>query len=95
MQTYIILSRFSHHTVTDPKELKPVAKVVADKIKSECPGVNWKDSYAVMGRYDVVDIVEADDLAQVQKAAMIIRSYGHSATETMVATPWHDFLEML
>lgn len=95
MQTYIILSRFSDKTVTDPRELKAVAKVVSDKIKSECPGVRWKDSYAVMGRYDVIDIVESDDLKQVQKAAMLIRSYGRSATETMVATPWHDFLEML
>ena len=95
MQTYIILSRFSPRTITEPKELKPVAKIVADKIKDECPQVHWKESYAVMGRYDVVDIVESDDLEQVQKAAMIIRSYGHSATETMVATPWHDFLEML
>jgi len=48
-----------------------------------------------MGRYDVIDIIESDDLEQVQKAARIIRSYGHSATETMVATPWHDFLERL
>jgi uncharacterized protein with GYD domain len=95
MQTYIILSRFSDKTVTDPQELKSVAKVVSDKIKNECPGVRWKDSYAVLGRYDVVDIVEADDLKQVQKAAMLIRSYGHSATETMIATPWHDFLGML
>ncbi|HYL97692.1 MAG TPA: hypothetical protein VEZ90_01970 [Blastocatellia bacterium] len=32
---------------------------------------------------------------QVEKAAMIIRAYGHSTTETLVATPWKDFLDML
>jgi hypothetical protein len=32
---------------------------------------------------------------QVEKAAMIIRAYGHSTTETLVATPWREFLEML
>ncbi len=95
MQTYMILSRFTSRTVTDPNELKSVAKVVSDKIKNECPGIHWKESYALIGRYDVVDIVEADDLKEVQKAAMIIRSYGNAATETMTATPWHDFLEML
>ncbi|MFO7605544.1 MAG: GYD domain-containing protein [Desulfurivibrionaceae bacterium] len=95
MQTYIILSRFTSRTVTDPNELKSVAKVVSDKIRSECPGIHWKESYALMGRFDVVDIVETDDLKEVQKTAMIIRSYGNAATETMIATPWHDFLEML
>jgi uncharacterized protein with GYD domain len=48
-----------------------------------------------MGRFDVVDIVESDDPKQVEKAAMIIRAYGHSTTETLGATPWKEFLEML
>jgi uncharacterized protein with GYD domain len=48
-----------------------------------------------MGRFDVVDIVEADDPKQIEKAAMLIRSYGHATTETMPATPWRDFLNTL
>jgi len=48
-----------------------------------------------MGRFDVIDIVESDDSKQVMKAAMIIRSYGHSTTETLSATPWDDFLDMI
>ena len=48
-----------------------------------------------MGRFDVVDIVESEDLKSVEKAAMIIRAYGHATTETMLATPWKAFLEML
>ena len=48
-----------------------------------------------MGRFDVIDIVEADNPEQVEKAAMIIRAYGHTTTETLVATPWKDFLAML
>ncbi len=47
------------------------------------------------GRFDVFDIVEANDLKQIEKAAMIIRAYGHSTTETLVATPWKEFLAML
>jgi len=31
----------------------------------------------------------------VEKAAMIIRAYGHAATETLVATPWKEFLVAL
>jgi len=42
-----------------------------------------------------VDIVESGDLKQVEKAAMIIRAYGHSTIETLVATPWKEFVAML
>lgn len=95
MATYIILSRLSPEAFKDPKELKQLADTVSAKIKSECPGVTWKDSFATMGRFDIVDIVEANDPKQVEKAAMLIRAYGHSTTETLLATPWNEFLAML
>jgi uncharacterized protein with GYD domain len=95
MATYVILSRISPEAFRDPKDFKKLAETVSSKIKKECPGVDWKDSYATMGRFDVVDIVESDDPKQVEKAAMIIHAYGHSTTETMPATPWREFLDML
>ena len=95
MAAYIILSRFSPEAFRNPKDFKKLAEEVTSKIKNECPGVHWKDSFATMGRFDVVDIVEADDPKQVEKAAMIIRASGHSTTETLLTTPWREFLEML
>ena len=95
MATYIILSRISPEACRDPKDFKKLADAVAAKIKSECPGVVWKDSYATLGRFDVVDIVESNDSKQVKKAAMVIRAYGHSTTETLAATPWTEFLANL
>ena len=95
MTIYVILSRFSPEAFADPRDFKQLARVVSGKIKNECPGIVWKDSFTLMGRFDVIDIVESDDPEQVEKAAMIIRAYGHSSTETLVATPWVDFLAML
>jgi len=95
MATYIILSRVSPQAFSNPEEFKQLAAKVSERIKSDCPGVTWKDSYATMGRFDVIDIVEADDQEQVEKAAMIIRGYGHSSTETLLATPWKEFLNIL
>jgi uncharacterized protein with GYD domain len=95
MATFIILSRISPEAFSDPFEFKKIAGIVASKIKSECPGVVWKESYATTGRFDVVDIVESDDPQEIAKAAMIIRAYGHSTTETLTGTPWKEFLEML
>jgi uncharacterized protein with GYD domain len=92
MATYIILSRFSPEAFEDPKDFLKLAEKVSSKIKKDCPGIRWKDSYAPLGRFDVLDIVEADDPKQIEKAAMIIRGFGHSTTETLVGTPWKDFL---
>jgi uncharacterized protein with GYD domain len=92
MATYVILSKLSDRAVDDPADIRKLAETVPQKIKSECPKVRWKDSYALMGGYDIVDIVEADSPGDVEKAAMLIRCYGHATTETMLATPWKDFL---
>ena len=95
MATYVILSRFSPGAFGDPKEFKKMAEEVSAKIRSECPSIRWKNSFATLGRFDVVDVVESDDPKQIEKAAMVIRAYGHSTTETLVATPWKEFLSML
>lgn len=95
MATYVILSKLAHDAFADPKDFKKLAKTVADKIRKECKGVVWKQSYALMGRFDVIDIVEAADLGEVERAALIIRAYGHASTQTMPATPWNTFIEDL
>lgn len=92
MAAYVILSRVSPKAMEAPEDFKVLAERVSQRIKEECPAVHWKESYATLGRFDVVDIVESEDQAQVERAAMIIRSQGNSMTETMVATPWQEFL---
>jgi uncharacterized protein with GYD domain len=95
MQTYVILTKFSHDAFTEPREIRNLAKIVAEKIKRDCPGVKWKTSYATLGRFDVVDIVEAENEREVARAALIIRGDGKSVTETLTATAWNQFLESL
>ena len=95
MATYIILSRVSPQALEDPREFKQLAEKVSARIKSDCPGVIWKVSFGTLGRFDVVDIVEADDPEMVARAVMILRTSGHETTETMMATPWKEFLTSL
>ncbi|MCP3711900.1 GYD domain-containing protein [Paraburkholderia sp. CNPSo 3274] len=95
MATYVILSRLAPDALTDPGELKQIAATVAEKIRAECPAVTWKDSYLTLGRFDVLDVVESNDLKQLELAALIIHGYGHAATETLQATPWNEFIAAL
>ncbi|MGH8787105.1 MAG: GYD domain-containing protein [Cupriavidus necator] len=64
-------------------------------IKTECPAVTRKDSYMTLGRFDVVDIVESNDLKQLERAALLIRAYGHARTETLQGTPWKESIASL
>ena len=95
MATYIILSKISPGAFRHPKEFKQQAEAVSEKIKRDCPGVKWKDSYAALGRFDVVDIIESDDPKEAERAAMLIRAYGYSSTEVLSATPWREFIKSL
>src|SRR5512142_2105421 len=95
MTTYVMLSRFAPGSFADSQEFKQMVAEVSVRIRKECPGVNWKVSYATLGRFDVIDIVETDNPKQLEKAAMIIRTLGRSTTETMLATPWDEFLAAL
>ena len=92
MATYVILSRVSPEAFGKPEDFRKLAQKVGERIRSECPGVVWKESYGLLGRFDVLDIVEAGDPKEVAKAAAIIRAYGHTTTETMLAIPWKEFV---
>lgn len=95
MSTYIILRRLLPEVFLNTEEFQDLAEVVSSKIKENCPGIKWKDSFMTTGRFEVVDVVESDDLKLVEKAAMIIRAYGKSSTETLLATPWKEFMERI
>ena len=95
MATYVILSTMETDTLNSPGDFTKRASEVNEKIKQECPNVSWVDSYCLMGPYDVLDIVESSKPEEVQKAAMIIRVYGHAKTHTFAATKWDDFIDVL
>jgi uncharacterized protein with GYD domain len=95
MASYVILSRLSPEAFGEPADFKKLADRVSAKIRKDCPGITWKHSFVTLGRFDVVDVIEADDQREVERAIMIIRAYGHAETETMPAKTWKKFLEEL
>jgi uncharacterized protein with GYD domain len=95
MATYVILSTLSPESMQHPGELRELAGTLVREIRVECPGVRWNGTYAVMGQFHVVDIVEADSPAEVEKVATIIQRVGRATTEIMPAMPWKEFLASL
>jgi uncharacterized protein with GYD domain len=95
MQTYIILTKFAPGAFEAAAAFKKTSVELGAKLRRACPGVHWKTSFATLGRYDVVDIVEAEDPTEVQRPALLIKTEANASTETMLATPWQEYLEKL
>lgn len=95
MGTYILLTRLSAEAIEDPKAFDELNERITQRLKDECSGINWLETFALLGPYDYLDIFEAPDNETATHVALIIRSFGHATTEIWPATPWLRFREML
>ena len=95
MEVNVILSKINPGAFTNSKEFKRAAEEVAKTIKRDCPNIVWKDSYALLGDYDVIDVVEAQNKAEIMKAVEIIRAIGKAHTQTFSAIPWREHIDSL
>jgi uncharacterized protein with GYD domain len=90
-----MLTRLSPDALRSPKSLEELEKEVMDRIRSECPGVEWIHNFAILGPYDYLDIFQAPDVDMAFKVATLIRTYGHAQTEVWTATEWGKFKDMV
>jgi uncharacterized protein with GYD domain len=95
MATYVVLTRLTPESVKSPGDLKRLERAVAERIGKDCPQAKWVASYAILGPYDYLDLFEAPDEATAARVVMIIRSFGHAATETWTALPWERFKALI
>jgi uncharacterized protein with GYD domain len=91
MMTFVMLTRLSADAVRSPSALEDLEKAAMERIRSECPQVKWLHTLAVLGPYDYVDIFQAPDVDTAMRVGVIIRTFGHATTETMVGTDWQRF----
>lgn len=95
MNTFIMLTRVSHEGLRSPQALESLEQEVMSQVRSQCPDVDWRHSYAVLGPYDYMDIFEAPDVAAAMRVATLIRTLGHAESEVWPAAEWGTFKEML
>ncbi len=95
MSTFIMLTRLTHGALASPSSLENLERQVMDRMRAECPEVEWLNSYAVLGPCDYLDIFQAPDIETATKVATIVRTFGHADTEIWAATEWDSFKELV
>lgn len=93
MARYVIVSKLTDEGAKTLKKNPGRMKEVNAELKDM--GVNVLDQYAVLGDFDFLTIVEADDETTIAKAAVEILSRGSIRTATYRAIPVDDFIESL
>lgn len=59
-----------------------------ERIRKDCPGVEWKQSLVVLGPADYVDIFTAPDVDTALKVATVIRTSVMRLPKSGVAPNW-------
>jgi uncharacterized protein with GYD domain len=93
MGKYIILSRLTDEGAVTLKEHPDRLKEVNYEL--EKMGVKVLEQYLVLGQYDFINIVEAENELVVAKAMTDLASRGTIRTTTMPAVPVDEFVEHL
>lgn len=93
MARYIIISKLTDEGAKTLKKNPGRVKEVNAELKEM--GVNVLDQYVVLGNFDFLTVVEADDESKVAKAIVEILSRGSIRTSSYKAIPVDDFIESL
>lgn len=90
MPLYVMLTRLTDHGAAtlkaNPERILEVDSQLGDM------GLKVLQQYAVLGRFDFVNIVEAPDEATIAKIAVELASRGSIRIETLSAIPIEDFI---
>ena len=93
MPTFVMLTTLTPEGVqtlkNNPQRLQEVNKEI------EQLGATVKAQWAVLGRFDFVNVVEAPDESTMAKVSLELGSRGTARYESLVAIPVDDFISSL
>jgi uncharacterized protein with GYD domain len=94
MQTYVLLTKLSTETAQKMKDRLQLGRNWLDQVKAKCPEVKFIAHYALLGKYDFMDIYEAPNEETAAKVSMISLANGAFQSESLLAIPYKRFVEL-
>ena len=91
MTTFILLSKISPIAISETAELAKMNVLFEQELNSDLPEVKRIASYALLGNYDFMHIIEAPDELAAAKVALLVNRFGSAATQTLTAIPFEEF----
>lgn len=95
MQTFILMTTLKPGAIGDAADRRGKGKEWLARVHKTCPEVKWIAHYALLGRYDFMDIYEAPDDATAHKVSLISRYEGAATAESWPALAWEQHLQLL
>jgi len=93
MSRYVIISRLTDEGAKTLKRNPGRIKEVDQELEEI--GVKVLEQYFILGEFDFLNIVEAEDETTISRAVVELASRGSIKTETFTAIPINEFIESL
>jgi len=94
MKTFILMTKLSPEVSARMKDRASIGRAWLDQVKDKCPEVKFIAHYALLGKYDFMDIYEAPDEESAAKVSMISLANGALTAESWVAIPYKRMVEL-
>ena len=95
MATFILLTKLSPEESKKTHNRVQLGRVWLDEVKMKCPEVKFIAHYALLSKYDFMDIYEAPNEKVAAKVSMIGLANGAYSAESITAIPYKEFAELI
>lgn len=94
MKTFILMTKLSVEVAGRMKDRASIGRAWLEEVKEKCPEVKFLNHYALLGKYDFLDIYEAPDEESAAKVSMISLQNGAVSAESWTAIPYKRLVEL-
>ncbi|MCU0694521.1 MAG: GYD domain-containing protein [Polyangiaceae bacterium] len=94
MPTFVLMTKLGPQVAGDRRGRKKVGRQWLKLVKKQCPEVKWVAHYALLGRFDFMDIYEAPDASAAHKVSYLSLAEGAVESESWHALPYDDYVKL-
>jgi uncharacterized protein with GYD domain len=94
MTKFVLLSKVAPAAIDQTSRLSDMDEIFSHELNHRLPEVKRIASYALLGNFDFMHIIEAPDELAAAKVALLVNHFGAAATQTLTAIPFEEFKEV-